>query len=207
MRFEGVLKTWNDDRGFGFIEPKQGGQEVFVHIKAFPSGTGRPVPNMAVNFELEPTSDGKKRARNVLISRPTKGYAQNGFRTTAANKLGKANLVVLIGFALLFALVSIIWRTTQFFAIAYLLMSLVTFGAYWNDKSAAKSGSWRTSEGTLHTLGLMCGWPGAIVAQQIFRHKTTKAEFRLVFWTTVILNIAIFLALTTPLLRLIVTKN
>ena len=35
MRFDGKLKSWNDDRGFGFIEPLQGGQEIFVHIKSF----------------------------------------------------------------------------------------------------------------------------------------------------------------------------
>lgn len=35
MRFEGLLKTWNDERGFGFIQPLAGGQEIFVHVKAF----------------------------------------------------------------------------------------------------------------------------------------------------------------------------
>jgi len=35
MRIEGVIKSWNDERGFGFIEPTQGGQEIFVHVKAF----------------------------------------------------------------------------------------------------------------------------------------------------------------------------
>ena len=44
MRFEGYLKTWNDERGFGFIEPLAGGQEIFVHVKAFPGGVSRPVP-------------------------------------------------------------------------------------------------------------------------------------------------------------------
>ena len=42
MRFEGVLSQWNDERGFGFIEPTQGGQEIFVHIKAFRQLAGRP---------------------------------------------------------------------------------------------------------------------------------------------------------------------
>jgi cold shock CspA family protein len=42
MRFDGTLKSWNDDRGFGFIEPRHGDQDIFVHIKSFPAGTGHP---------------------------------------------------------------------------------------------------------------------------------------------------------------------
>ena len=45
MQFSGTLKSWNDDRGFGFIEATQGGQggqggqEIFVHVKAFAAET------------------------------------------------------------------------------------------------------------------------------------------------------------------------
>ncbi|HZV55939.1 MAG TPA: cold shock domain-containing protein, partial [Rhodocyclaceae bacterium] len=42
MRIEGTLGKWNDDRGFGFIAPRQGGPEVFVHISAFPKDGRRP---------------------------------------------------------------------------------------------------------------------------------------------------------------------
>jgi len=42
MRFEGTLSKWNDDRGFGFITPTQGGQEIFVHISKFPKDGIRP---------------------------------------------------------------------------------------------------------------------------------------------------------------------
>jgi cold shock CspA family protein len=35
MRFKGTLTEWKDDRGFGFIEPAEGGGRVFCHIKAF----------------------------------------------------------------------------------------------------------------------------------------------------------------------------
>lgn len=42
MRFEGFIRSWNEERAFGFIEPAQGGQEVFVYITAFPARSGRP---------------------------------------------------------------------------------------------------------------------------------------------------------------------
>jgi uncharacterized membrane protein YsdA (DUF1294 family) len=47
-------------------------------------------------------------------------------------------------------------------------------------------------------LGLIGGWPGAIVAQQLLRHKTSKRSFRIAFWVTVVLNIAVFVLLVSP---------
>jgi uncharacterized membrane protein YsdA (DUF1294 family) len=70
----------------------------------------------------------------------------------------------------------------------YFFMSCLTFLVYARDKQAAQQGTWRVSESTLHIFSLLCGWPGAIVAQQKLRHKTIKTDFRAVFWITVLLN-------------------
>ena len=70
----------------------------------------------------------------------------------------------------------------------YLATSGVTFIAYWRDKSAARNDQWRIKEKTLHLLALAGGWPGALVARQVFRHKTRKPAFRLLFWLTVLVN-------------------
>ncbi|WP_293937380.1 DUF1294 domain-containing protein [Iodobacter sp.] len=70
----------------------------------------------------------------------------------------------------------------------YLLMSIVAFIAYAVDKSAAKNNRWRTQESTLHFLGLLGGWPGALLAQWVLRHKSKKAAFMVVFWATVLIN-------------------
>jgi uncharacterized membrane protein YsdA (DUF1294 family) len=69
-----------------------------------------------------------------------------------------------------------------------ILFSALTFAAYLKDKKAAKAGKWRVSENTLHLLALLCGWPGAIIAQQWLRHKTKKVSFKIVFWLTVLIN-------------------
>lgn len=77
---------------------------------------------------------------------------------------------------------------------------MLCFVAYAADKSAAAAGRWRVAENTLIFLGLAGGWPGAIIAQQVLHHKSNKAAFRAVFWGSVMLNVAAFIGLTTPLL-------
>jgi uncharacterized membrane protein YsdA (DUF1294 family) len=70
----------------------------------------------------------------------------------------------------------------------YAIGSVATFAAYAWDKSAARSAGRRISERTLHLLALLGGWPGALLAQQVLRHKSRKQPFRIVFWFTVALN-------------------
>lgn len=72
--------------------------------------------------------------------------------------------------------------------VLYVCASAIAFGAYALDKSAARFGRWRTAESTLHLFGLIGGWPGAVFAQRVFRHKSSKATFQRVFWVTVIVN-------------------
>ena len=74
MRFEGTLTQWNDDRGFGFVTPDQGGQDVFIHISSFPRDDRRPQLQERLSFALELNKDGKKRAVSVRrpeVSRPS----------------------------------------------------------------------------------------------------------------------------------------
>jgi len=59
------------------------------------------------------------------------------------------------------------------------------------DKRRAANGSRRISERTLHLMALLGGWPGALMGQRRFRHKTQKLSFRFVFWLTVLLPVGI----------------
>jgi uncharacterized membrane protein YsdA (DUF1294 family) len=77
------------------------------------------------------------------------------------------------------------------FAVAalYVVMSVITFVIYARDKSAAGTRRRRVPENTLQLLSLLCGWPGALLAQRTLRHKTRKTRFLVVFWMVVVLNV------------------
>ena len=49
------------------------------------------------------------------------------------------------------------------------------------------------------------GWPGAILAQQLLRHKTAKLSFRAVFWVSVLINVFVFVTLNAPFTELFAT--
>lgn len=66
----------------------------------------------------------------------------------------------------------------------YGCLSLVTFCVYGMDKSAAKRGKQRVPESTLHLLSLLGGWFGALLGLKVFRHKTKKRRFLVIFWLT-----------------------
>lgn len=64
----------------------------------------------------------------------------------------------------------------------YLMMlSLVSFLFYGYDKHQAVRHGGRIPEAVLHGLALAGGTPGALAGQVVFRHKTRKLSFRVVF--------------------------
>lgn len=192
-RSEGVLASWNDERGFGFVTLDDG-ERIFAHISAFPPRDARPAPGERLSFAVERTNEDKVRARNIRYlaasGRPLR---------TRKSRSGGMSYVVLVTFAVAIGIVTAIGALPWLFAALYLLMSLITYGAYAADKKAAQTKQWRVTESALLGLGLFGGWPGALVAQQRLRHKTQKVSFRQAFWGTVVLNILVFAILTTAL--------
>ncbi|MHC4447402.1 MAG: DUF1294 domain-containing protein [Planctomycetota bacterium] len=66
--------------------------------------------------------------------------------------------------------------------LVYAVASVAAFAAYGLDKRAAVRNRWRIPESSLHLLELLGGFPGALVGQQVFRHKRAKARYMIVFW-------------------------
>jgi uncharacterized membrane protein YsdA (DUF1294 family) len=81
--------------------------------------------------------------------------------------------------------VSVVLSVAAFYAV----FSLLAYIAYAVDKKAAIKNRRRISEKSLHLLGVLGGWPGAILAQQKLRHKTQKTAFQVTFWLTVVVNL------------------
>lgn len=72
-------------------------------------------------------------------------------------------------------------------------LNIITFTAYGLDKAAAKRGDWRISEATLLWLAFLGGSSGAVLAQQVFRHKTRKEPFRSILLAIVLTHLALAL--------------
>ena len=104
----------------------------------------------------------------------------------AADPIG---MTALAAFGLAFALGTALRGIPHWIGWLYVLASVSCFAIYAIDKAAAIGGRRRVSEATLLWLGTLGGWPGAIVAQQVLRHKTIKRSFRLRFWLSVGANV------------------
>lgn len=203
MRFAGRIADWNDDKGFGFVVPNGGGTRAFVHISQFPRGARRPVAGDLISYLPVVDERGRCNAQQIrhagtkvaVVRPPSPGPRMPRVA------LGIGALVIGAGaWALGLLPLALLW--------AYLGMSVLSYLMYWRDKSAAQDGRSRsrTPESHLHLVDLLGGWPGALVAQQQFRHKTVKQPFQFTFWLTVVLNLAacawlIKSGLATELLR------
>ncbi|MDH0868275.1 DUF1294 domain-containing protein [Mitsuaria sp. GD03876] len=228
MRVEGRIVQWDDAKGYGFIAPSDGGPKRFAHIRAFGLRPRRPFVGERVSYQPGTDAQGKPRALDIksLEPRPApagpapqaRGAARSGARSGSAPPSGGApasratrstrgaaadtgaSLWLVPGFALLVLLTHLAWPLPRGLWGTYLAMSFATFIVYALDKRAARLGQWRVKESTLHGLALLCGWPGALLAQHLLRHKSAKPAFRRWFWLSVALNILAFVCLFTPLL-------
>lgn len=86
----------------------------------------------------------------------------------------------------------LLWRLPAWPALVYAAASVACFIVYAIDKAAARAGRRRTPESTLLLLGLAGGWPGAVLAQQWLRHKSSKRAFQRLFQASVAVNLAAF---------------
>jgi uncharacterized membrane protein YsdA (DUF1294 family)/cold shock CspA family protein len=193
----GKLITWKDDRGFGFIQPKDGGQDVFLHISEIKDATRRPQENDVIYYRRVVDSDGKIRACNAFIlgarkqsanfsETATKGSSHPSKAITSGLPIGE---VILLSFLPLIGATHFSLATGNMLPIfIYPVMSLVTYALYADDKSRAQRKNWRIPEQNLHLCELLGGWIGGFIAQRTLRHKSQKKSYQVEFWAIVIIH-------------------
>src|SRR5712671_1708900 len=98
MRLQGKVKTWNDEKGYGFVEQNGGGERVFLHISAFSIRGRRPGEGDVVTYEIEGSSKGP---RAVKVAR-VEGH------TVSSKRLSVNFASLLVGFVIVCAVVYVL---------------------------------------------------------------------------------------------------
>ena len=182
MRYLGRITDWNDDKGFGFVTPNGGGDRAFVHVKAFKRQGRRPVSGDLIDYTVQPDAKGRLNASAVR-------FAMTRARglPTARSRFPR-NVVAGLAFAVLIA-GWLLHKLPFGIVLVYAVMSGIAIVLYGFDKSAAVRGGVAHPKSTLHMAALLGGWPGALLAQDLFRHKSRKTDFQTMFWITVVANL------------------
>lgn len=173
VRYQGTITEWNDDRGFGFVTTNGTGERYFFHVSDLQGSALRPVLGKVLTYEVAARS-GKKTAAVKLRypgvnprPEPQRGRPWGWTPDTfiAAGHLAIPAWLVANGKlpALLIAII--------------VGMSCIAFVMYNVDKRRAERDARRIPERDLQFVGLAGGWLGALTAQKLFRHKTTKPSY------------------------------
>ena len=206
MKYQGRIHQWDDAKGFGFVEPNGGGTRAFAHIKAFKQRSRRPVNGDIIVYEVEQDRKGNHRACNISLLKDHKTKRSRANKPTSQRK---RNVIVLSLFFGVLALSVLVDQLPTIVPIFYGAVSMLTLLFYGIDKWAAKNDKWRISEAKLHLLSLLGGWPGALLAQQMFKHKRSKSAFMRVYWVTVLVNLILlglitFEVISTPAFMMVI---
>ena len=198
-RQQGTIKQWQDDKGFGFIETETG-ESVFFHVSEF-KAQRRPTVGETVVFTPGQDNQGRARAKQVQelafvqqkMSQKNQKIRQRNQRKSQQAQFEsgqKKRLLMGAAFYGILLLLAVMHKLPWLIVAWYVVIGMVTFLMYAKDKKAAQNNQWRTPESTLHLLSLAGGWVGAMVAQTYLRHKSQKPEFRMMYYLTVIINMA-----------------
>ncbi|GIU12115.1 MULTISPECIES: cold shock and DUF1294 domain-containing protein [unclassified Shewanella] len=183
----GTIDCWDDAKGFGFIQISGQKQQVFLHISALANKNLRPQAGNRVQFHKIKDKQGKWRAQQAQLL--SGGAVKSNRKITSAHN--RFNIGLALGFISILSIAYSQQHVPLWLLIYFISVSLVTFIAYGWDKRSARKNRWRVSEFKLHLLSLIGGWPGALLAQQWLRHKSSKGRFKLVLWMSIGVNLAL----------------
>ena len=218
MTKQGSIIRWDATRAFGFIRSADSAGDVFFHLRYYRGSAPPREGLAVVFEEIHVGGKGPRAmaVRTAASTQSTtddarnNGTRNNSGRTqrpapakrpapasSAGRRQGKVpspatGAPMAYGLMLVWAALLAwgVWtqRLPLWTLAALAALNVVTLWMYATDKNAARAGRWRIPESQLHLLSLLGGWPGAWLAQQSMRHKTSKAEFRAVYWVTIVLH-------------------
>lgn len=194
MNETGELIEWNDDRGFGFVQPAAGAK-LFIHITAFERPIRRPEVGDRLAFRRGPGKDGRP---SVVAAQIAGGTFRPKLRSPSPERIegAQAARAYRLLAAVLLLAAAVVLPVPRLVILAYVGMGALSFIAYWLDKRAANAGAWRTSEATLHGIDFCGGIVGGLLAQAALHHKTAKPDYAFVTFGIVVIHLAALLALT-----------
>ncbi len=168
---KGTVVKFDTHKGFGFIRSDHHEKDIFVHISNV-NNANKLGPGQSVEFEIKKTAKG--RAAVLVIAG----------RKQPSPCVFFGSLVVVVTLVIALYLGQSMHAVTAYF----LGINITTLLIYGYDKAIAGTGKLRVPEWALHTLAITGGTPAALVAQQLFRHKTIKGTFQLMYWVIVLLQ-------------------
>ncbi len=197
VRTKGKIIKWNDEKGFGFILPFDSQKNIFVHIKSFSDKSVRPAEGQDVTYTIQKNDDGRDSAIKVsrstdnLVRNKTSNHRKKNINPTykrintdntqldlkPVQSISPFYTIIILSFVAFLFHFTIEGKLPPFIIVIYIVMGLMTYFIYSEDKDMAINNERRTSEQKLLTLSFFGGWIGALIAQQKFQHKTKKIRY------------------------------
>lgn len=207
QKLDGTIIKYDDKKKFGFIKTNNN-KDIFFHIREF-RPRREPMIGEQIVFELGEDGQGricainiqelsfilqKEREKQIKVQ---KRQAYEAYQERQEQKHGVLNSVCIFSliYLILIAIAVLFFHVSKLIFIWYMIISILSFVVYYLDKVAAENDERRTPEKTLHLIDVLGGWIGASFAHKFLNHKATKAEFRDVFYITIIANIIGLIAL------------
>ncbi len=105
---KGVLKTWKEDRGFGFVKPNDGGKDIFIHISALKGVSRRPITGDVIYYQIAKDNRGKYKAINAQIEGVSKSEDKAGDLLKSRTSK-KGIIAIAVGLIIIIAVVVLVF--------------------------------------------------------------------------------------------------
>jgi len=107
---KGVLKTWKEDRGFGFIKPDDDGKDIFIHVSALKEGSRRPITGDVIYYQITKDNRGKYKAINAQIEGVSVAEEKSGELLKISSTKKWAIAAMAAGLLIIIAIVVFIYK-------------------------------------------------------------------------------------------------